>query len=276
MTVSNQTYSKHELYGKMFYSWNFELLKMYYNWIFEKIRSCNYKTFSISRNFNYKTFGTMTVLNNVLYRKCFIVEISRYWKCFIIEFSVSCFTSQSWRLRFSRLSSSVNFIAIFRQVMAKSLISRFLILSAPIVRSSSENAKQKVSHDSWSDWLKQIFRNYILGWFHANFFLQKKSRIWIFENFWKKSLDRTMVRIPKFRKKFETYPSVRIYVHSSSLSCWVTNPCSSRSFWICEFNSGSSMRESFHSSRRRFKTNFNCWAIFLIRGPLVCWRLWRY
>ena len=67
-------------------------------------------------------------------------------------------TSQSWRLRLSLLSSSVNLIAIFRQVIAKSLISRFLILRAPMVRSSSENAKQKVSHDNWSDWLKSVFR----------------------------------------------------------------------------------------------------------------------
>ena len=183
-----------------------------------------------------------------------IVEFSRWWKCFIIEFSVIWFTSQSWRLRFSRLSSSVNLIAIFRQVMAKSLISRFLILSAPMVRSSSENAKQKVSHDSWSDWLKLFVSQSV----SQTFFLKKSNFRFTCGN------------------KFETYPSVRIYVHSSSLSCWVTNPCSSRSFWICEFNSGSSMRESFHSSRRRFKINFNCWAIFLIRGPLVCWRLWRY
>ena len=138
--------------------------------------------------------------------------------------------------------------------MAKSLISRFLILSAPMVRSSSENAKQKVSHDSWSDWLKL----FVSQSFSQTFFLKKSNFRFTCGN------------------KFETYPSVRIYVHSSSLSCWVTNPCSSRSFWICEFNSGSSMRESFHSSRRRFKINFNCWAIFLIRGPLVCWRLWRY
>ena len=65
-------------------------------------------------------------------------------------------TSQSWRFRLSRLSSSVNLIAIFRHVIAKSLISRFLILRAPMVRSSSENAKQKVSNDNWSDWLKSV------------------------------------------------------------------------------------------------------------------------